>query len=110
MSRYLVVVTCALLLNACSGQGEGPAAEPERPSSVPVSAAPAPTSAFCLDLGTFQFAVTHYVAEVGQAIEGEALDFKELRRQGDNIARLDPLYGTKNRPAFEAVNTYDCPK
>jgi hypothetical protein len=118
----------------------------------PSSPAPASTraSAFCLDLGTLQFAITHYRAEAGQALEGKPLDFKELRRQADNIAwigkpmradapadirkelgavldaiaaskaklraggsakeLLDLLYGTKNRPAFDAVNGYDCPE
>jgi len=150
--RYLVIATSVLMLAACSNRSEGQATEPRQPSSAPGSPAPASTraSAFCLDLGTLQFAVTHYVAEVGQAIEGEPLDFKELRRQSDNIARigkpmradapadireelgvvldavaatksklradgsarelLDPLYGAKNRSAFEAVHKYDCPE
>lgn len=149
---YMVIATSVLMLTACSGQSEGQAPEPRQPSSAPSSPTPASTraSVFCLDLGTLQFAVTHYVAEVGQAIEDKPLDFKELRRQSDNIARigepmradapagireelgvvldavaasraklrsggsakelLDPLYGDKNRPAFEAVNEYDCPE
>jgi hypothetical protein len=146
--RHLVVAASALMLTACSG----PAPEPRQPGSAPGSPAPASTraSAFCLDLGLLQFAVTLYVGEVGRAIEGKPLDFPELRRQGDNIARigkpmqadapadireeldvvldavaaskaklrpsgsakeiLEPLYGDKNRPAFDAVSTYDCPK
>jgi hypothetical protein len=144
---HLAIAASVLMLTACSGPGEGRAPEPRQPTSP----APASTraSAFCLDLGTLQFAVVHYVAEAGKAIEGEPLDFQELRRQSDTIARigkpmradapadirkelgivldavarssaqlrssgsakklLEPLYGDKNRPAFDAVNSYDCP-
>jgi len=151
MSRLrwcLVIATSVLMLTACSDQSEGP----PQSSSAPSSPVPASTraSAFCLDQGLLQLAVTHYVAGVGQAIEGKPLDFEELRRQSDYIARigkpmradapadireelgvvldsvaasraelkpggspkklLDPLYGDKNRPAFDAVNEYDCPE
>jgi hypothetical protein len=92
--------------------------------------------------------VIAYSAEVGAAIDGEPLDFEELRRKAALIADtgepmqasappdiaeefrtvlkaidtsvssleaganandvLDPVYGERNRPAFEAVENYDC--
>jgi hypothetical protein len=106
----------ALLLTACSS----PAPEPRQPGSAPTSPAPASTraSAFCLDLGLLQFAVTHYVADVGQAIEGKPLDFPELRRQADTIARIgkpmraDAPAGIRKElgVVLDAVHAYDCPE
>ncbi|AGZ44020.1 hypothetical protein [Actinoplanes friuliensis] len=151
MSRsqcYLAIVMSALMVGGCADGNKSRTPEPQQPSSpVPASTR---ASAFCLDLGTFQFAVVVYVGEAGKAIEGKPLDFEELRRQSDNIARIgkpmradapadirkefgivldavatsrkalraggspkdlvDPLYGSENRPAFDAVNKYDCAK
>lgn len=93
-------------------------------------------------------AVVAYRGDVGGAIEGKPLDFKELRRKAALIADigeemrasappdiaeefrtvlkaidtsasslksgaeardvLDPVYGERNRPAFDAVDKYDC--
>ena len=114
LRQYLVIATFLMTVAACSGEGQSP--EPQRPSS----AAPAPTraSAFCLDLGLLQFAVTHHVADVGQAIEGKPLDFPELRRQADNIARIgkpmraDAPAGIRKElgVVLDAVHAYDCPE
>jgi hypothetical protein len=144
--RHLVIAASVLMLTACSGPARTRDPEPRQPSSP----APASTraSAFCLDLDVLKVAVVLYVADAGKAIEGKPLDFKELRRQSDNVARigkpmradapadirqelgivldavaassrqlraggsaeklLEPLYGDKNRPAFDALNEYDC--
>ena len=84
LRRYVVIATFLMTVAACSGEGQPP--EPQRPGS----AAPASTraSAFCLDLGLLQLAITVFRAQAGEALEGEPLDFKELRRQADNIARI----------------------
>lgn len=147
-------MAAALMTTGCSSS---PVAAP--PASVPVSSSPSPsastarpsatpTSPFCLNLSFFQAGVIAYSAEVGAAIEGEPLDFEELRRKAALIADagepmqasappdiaeefrtvlkaidtsvgnlksganasdvLDPVYGKRNRPAFDAVEAYDC--
>ncbi|MGC9535601.1 hypothetical protein [Streptomyces sp. UG1] len=145
-------MAAALMTAGCSSSTD---AAP--PASAPASAAPSAAtarpsateiSAFCLNLSTFQVGVIAYSAEVGAAIEGQPLDFKELRRKAALIADtgepmrasapsdiaeefrtvlkaidtsasnlrsgakardvVDPVYGERNRPAFDAVNDYDC--
>ncbi|MCX4884238.1 MULTISPECIES: hypothetical protein [unclassified Streptomyces] len=147
-------MAAALLTAGCS---RSPDTAP--PRSLPASSSPPPsastarpsataTSAFCLDLSTFQVGVIAYRSEVGAAIEGQPLDFKGLRRKAALIADigermrssappdiaeefrtvlkaidtsasnlksdaeardvLDPVYGERNRPAFDAVDHYDC--
>lgn len=149
--RRWIFATAAVLMTAgCSGS-PGAAS----PASVPASSSPSttrpsttPTSAFCLDLTTFQVGVVAFRADAGAAIQGEPLDFQELRRKAALIADMgekmqasappdiaeefsavrkaiatsasrlkpgakvrdvvDPLYGERNRPAFDAVDDYDC--
>src|SRR5688572_23296230 len=84
--RHLVIAASVLMLTACSDPGGTRAPEPRQPSSP----APASTraSAFCLDLDLLKVGVVLYTSEAGKAIEGNPLDFKELRRQSDTIARI----------------------
>lgn len=151
----IVVAAAATTMAGCSDSLEPASPEAAPPASVPTSSSTpttrpsaTATSAFCLDLSTFQVGVIAYSAEVGAAIEGEPLDFKELRRKAVLIAGMgermqasappdvakhfrtvlkaidtsashlksgaktrdvvDPVYGERNRPAFDAVNNYDC--
>ncbi|TDC55721.1 hypothetical protein E1281_11135 [Actinomadura sp. KC345] len=149
----LPVLAVALVSAGCSGSGTTASASPEESASSASPAASAtpsasPSSAFCLDLSTFQVGSLAYRADAGKAINGEPLDFKELRRKailvldmGDRMKSsappdiaehfrtvlkaikasssklkegstvrdvVDPLYGKKNAPAFEALNGYEC--
>ncbi len=139
-------MAAALMTAGCSSSPDAapPASVPASSSASTTRPSATPTSAFCLNLSTFQVGVVAYSAEVGAAIEGEPLDFKELRRKAALIAEtgepmqasappdiaeefrtvlkaidtsasnlksganardvLDPVYGERNRPAFEAVN------
>lgn len=152
--RTLIAVLAAGLVAAgCSGSDGASSASQRSPAASPAgssapSASPSPTSAFCLDLSTFQVGLLSYRADAGKALRGEALDFKELRRKATLVQGmgkrmessvppdiekhfrtvlkavkessgelkegatvrdvLDPLYGEKNSPAFEAMNTYEC--
>ncbi|MFE6177155.1 hypothetical protein [Streptomyces sp. NPDC056464] len=152
--RCVFAMGAAVLMAGCSGAPDG-AADRTAPTSAPASSSassagptPTPSSAFCLDLSTFQVGVVAFRADVGKAIEGEPLDFEELRLRADAIARMgkemrssappdiaeqfravlkaidtsasglkrgaqvrdvvDPLYGEKNAPSFDAVDDYDC--
>ncbi|MGW8066596.1 hypothetical protein ACVV2G_31025 [Streptomyces ziwulingensis] len=154
--RWILAFAAAMTVAGCSSSPEAapPASAPASASARASSSTPTTrpsataTSAFCLDLSTFQVGVIAYSAEVGAAIEGEPLDFKELRRKAALIAGMgermqasappdvakhfrtvlkaiatsasnlksgatgrdvvDPVYGERNRPAFDAVNEYDC--
>lgn len=147
-------MAAALMTAGCSSSPDAaPPASAPAPSSPSPSTSTArpsatPTPPFCLDLSLFQMSVIAYSAEVGAAIEGEPLDFKELRRKAALIADtgelmqasappdiaeefrtvlkaidtsvshlkpganakdvLDPVYGERNRPAFDAVENYEC--
>lgn len=150
--RTLIPVLAAALIAAgCSGSDDTASAPPASPVSSKASATPsasATSSPFCLDLSTFQVGVLSYRANAGKAINGEPLDFKELRRKATLTLRIgermkssappdiadqfrtvlkalktsssnlkegstvrdvvDPLYGKKNKSAFEAVSSYEC--
>ncbi|MFW6695883.1 hypothetical protein [Streptomyces sp. MAR4 CNX-425] len=160
-SRTLALAA-TLLAAACSDSPDAAAPAPDPASSRPSSGkptekpakkptarpSPSPTSPFCLNLTLFQVGVIAYSSDVGAAIDGEPLDFKELRRKADVIARtgepmrasappdiadelrtvlkaietsaghlkeggdawavLGPVYGDRHRPAFDAVNAYNC--
>ncbi|MBF8185733.1 hypothetical protein ITP53_08265 [Nonomuraea sp. K274] len=95
--RVLIVLVSWIALVSCGGErqaGEPPATGPARASGTAAPAASttpsagASQSAFCLDLTTFNIALVAYSAEVGQAIEGKPVDFKEARRLAGVIARL----------------------
>ncbi|TYK47045.1 hypothetical protein [Actinomadura decatromicini] len=140
------LLLATLLIAGCSDSDDSPAV-PHATAPKP-SPSSSPTSAFCLDLSTFQVGLVTYTADAGRAMEGQPLDFKELRRKAtliltwgeemestappgiaahfrtvlkaikDSSSHLKkgalvrdvvtPLYGKKNRPAFDAVNKYDC--
>lgn len=152
--RWTLALAAALLTAGCSSSPDAAAPAPEPASSSPsprestARPSPSPTSPFCLNLTLFQVGVVTYSADLGGAIGGEPLDFKELRRKaaviartgepmrasappdiaeefrtvlkaidtsagnlkegGDTRAVLDPVYGDRNRPAFDAVNDYEC--
>ncbi|MFE0801618.1 hypothetical protein [Streptomyces sp. NPDC058812] len=153
--RWILAIAAATTMAGCSSSPEAASPKASPPASTPASSStPTPrpsataTSAFCLDLPTLQVGVIAYSAEVGAAIEGEPLDFEELRRKATLIADMgermqasappdiaqhfrtvlkaidtsashlksgaktrdvvDPVYGERNRPAFDAVNDYDC--
>jgi hypothetical protein len=84
----------ALLLAGCSSSpngtadGAAPTSAPASPSTSTARPATTPSSAFCLDLSAFQVGVVVFRADVGKAIQGEPLDFEELRQRADTIARL----------------------
>ncbi|MCF1599513.1 hypothetical protein [Streptomyces muensis] len=147
-------MAAALMTAGCSSSptaappASGPASSSPSPSASTARPSATPTSPFCLNLSFFQAGVIAYSAEVGAAIEGEPLDFKELRRKAALIADagepmqasapadiaeefrtvlkaidtsvsnlksganandvLDPVYGKRNRAAFDAVEDYDC--
>lgn len=78
-------MVAALMTAGCSSFPDAapPASVPEStpaPSSTP-TARPTATasSAFCLDLTTFQVGVVAFRSDVGAAIEGQPLDFEDLR-------------------------------
>ncbi|KUN98550.1 hypothetical protein [Streptomyces caeruleatus] len=152
-----LALAAALTAAGCSNSPDttssaSPRASAPQPSSPPTTrpspTAPSPTSAFCLDLDAFQVGVVTFRSDVGAAIEGQPLDFEDLRTRAVLIARMgeemkadapqdiadefrvvlkaidtsarglkkgakvrdvvDPLYGERNLPAFDAVNDYDC--
>lgn len=147
MAALLMTAGCSSSPDAAS-PASGPASVSASPSASTASPSPKETSAFCRDLSTFQVGVIAYRGDVGAAIEGEPLDFKELRRKADLVADigeemkasappdiaeefstvlkaidtsasnlksgaetrdvLDPVYGERNSPAFDAVDNYDC--
>lgn len=85
-TRFTLAVLAVLTLAGCA---TAPAHAPAHPpvasthtGSPPVTT---PGSAFCLDLTVFQLAVVEYKATVGKAIDGQPLDFDELRRQATII-------------------------
>ena len=94
--RTSLAVLAAFALTGCSGTDTDtarPASTAARTASTPrtsASAAPSrtPSSAFCLDLTTFQVGVTIYRGDVGKALQGQSLDFTELRRKAAIIAHL----------------------
>ncbi|XVQ11736.1 hypothetical protein ACQP1W_03875 [Spirillospora sp. CA-255316] len=154
--RVCILVTAAALavpVAGCSGSDDpdaAPKAAPESSAASSASASPSakPTSAFCLDLETFQVGVVAYRGGVGGAAGGERLDLKEMRRRADIVIAigekmragappdiapqfttvleaiktssgklkpgnkvrdvLDPVYGQRTRPAFDAVEKYEC--
>ncbi|MDF3148394.1 hypothetical protein [Streptomyces sp. T21Q-yed] len=147
-------MAAALTLAGCSNSPDAApsaSASASAPTSSSTSTArptATATSAFCLDLSTFQVGVVAFRSDVGAAIEGQPLDFEDLRRRAALIAHtgremkasappdiaeefrtvlkaidtsasrlkpdakvrdvVDPLYGEPNRPAFDAVDNYDC--
>ncbi|MGH3392409.1 MAG: hypothetical protein ACRDOO_26365 [Actinomadura sp.] len=139
----------ALMTAGCSTPAAAPPAPPSpKASSTAAAPTPSPTSAFCLDLTTFQVGVVVFRGDVGKAIRGQPLDFEDLRQRavmidligkkmqasappdiagqfrtvlkaintsasrlkpGANVRDVvDPLYGKRNRPAFDAVEHYEC--
>lgn len=145
----LAPVLAAVLITAgCSGSDNAPSASTASPTQSKPSASPSPTSAFCLDLSTFQVGVLAYSADIARAIEGEPVNLKELRRKATLTLRIgekmkssappdiaeqfrtvlkavkkssgnlkegstvldaaDPIYGKKNKSAFDAVDHYEC--
>lgn len=148
-------MAAAMTMSGCSSSPKDASTDSAPSASAPISSStpatrpsPSATSAFCLDLSTFQVGVIGYSSEVGAATEGEPLDFEELRRKAALIANmgegmqasappdvakhfrtvlkaietsasnlksgattrdvLEPVYGERNRPAFDAVNNYEC--
>lgn len=98
--RWPLAMAAALLAAGCSNSPDNPdtpdAARPASPhASAPPSsgtpttlATPTATSAFCLDLNTFQVGVVTFRSDVGAAIDGKALDFEDLRTRAVLIAHM----------------------
>ncbi|MFI0350281.1 hypothetical protein [Actinomadura sp. 9N407] len=90
--RYAFVAAGALAasLTAAGCSGSGSTTASASPSTTRSAAAPTPspssTSAFCLDLSTFQVGVLSYRGDAGRAIQGRPLDFTEMRRKAALIA------------------------
>lgn len=82
----VLAVGAAFVLAGCSATGARPVSTPK--ASVTASASRTPASAFCLDLTTFQVGVTVFRGDAGKALEGQPLDFKELRRKAAIIASM----------------------
>lgn len=85
-TRFTLVVLAVLALAGCAtAPAHAPAHPPVAPTHTSSPPVTTPTSAFCLDLTVFQLAVVEYKATVGKAIDGQPLDFDELRRQATII-------------------------
>ncbi|MFI7408924.1 hypothetical protein ACIBU0_09685 [Streptomyces sp. NPDC049627] len=90
--RGILAMAAALMVAGCSSSGS-PDAAPTASSPAATSSTPRPrptataTSAFCLDLETFQVGVVAFRSDVGAAIEGQPLDFEDLRARAALIAR-----------------------
>lgn len=144
----VALVSAALAVAGCSTSASPASPASKAPPTGSPTPSPQKTSAFCLDLSTFNIGVLSYRADAGKAIQGEPLDFKELRRKAKLVASsgermrasappdiaeqfevvldavaesarglkvggsarkvVDPLYGEKNRAAFDAVSKYEC--
>ncbi|MFC7564374.1 hypothetical protein ACFQU9_14270 [Actinomadura namibiensis] len=151
MASALVAV---LTVAGCSGSDVPSASSSASPTSTAraatTAASPSPrnTSAFCLNLSTIKVGVVIFRSDVSKAIEGQPLDFAELRRKatlikaysrgmresappdiakqfdtvldavatsaralkegGSTRAVVEPLFGKRNRAAFDAVQKYEC--
>ncbi|MFC4052897.1 hypothetical protein ACFOY4_24680 [Actinomadura syzygii] len=145
--RTLAALLLATPLIAGCSNSDGSPAVPQTTAPKPAPST-SPASAFCLDLSTFQVGLIAYTADAGRAMEGQPLDFKELRRKAALILTwgeemestappdiaahfrtvlkaikessthlkkgalirdvVTPLYGKQNRPAFDALNKYEC--
>jgi hypothetical protein len=96
------VAACALAASIAMAGCSGPGSSSASPSSLSsgtkraAAAAPSPrnTSAFCLDLRTFQAGVVVFRGDVGKATRGQALDFSDLRERAALIA----VHGEKMQP------------
>ncbi|MEO3872841.1 hypothetical protein ABGB18_28845 [Nonomuraea sp. B12E4] len=90
-SALLVLIPALLSCGAAPERpaaGSPPATARTSPSATakPAPSVTASSSAFCLDLDTFNVALVIYASTVGKAVEGEPVDFKEARRLAGIIA------------------------
>jgi hypothetical protein len=83
-------LVAVLTLAGCSGGSGSSSASPSSRARAATTAAASPsprnTSAFCLDLSTFQVGVLAFRSEAGKAMQGQPLDFTELRRKAALVA------------------------
>ncbi|GLX92931.1 hypothetical protein [Herbidospora sp. NBRC 101105] len=96
--NYLFVITTAFAIAGCSNSGkplESSSPSPlasTSPATSPVASPASPpaqtSSAFCLDLPTFQIGAIMFRAEVLDAAHGKRLDVAELRRKAKVLALL----------------------
>ncbi len=88
----MIFAMAALAMAGCSSTDTARPAATGPGASHPAPPAPSPTrtaaSAFCLELSTFQVAVIMYRSEAGKAIDGNPLDFKDLRERATMIAHF----------------------
>jgi hypothetical protein len=85
--RTTTLALAAFVMAGCSGTDTArPSSTPRTPPTATVSPSRTTASAFCLDLTTFQVGLTVFRGDVGKAIEGQRLDFKDLRKRAALIA------------------------
>ncbi len=104
--RICCYAAAFMVLGGCSSTPEAtppaPAVQSSGSAAPTSSGSPAPTtkntSAFCLDLSTFDVASLRYKAEVGRAAQGTKPDLAELRRVAAIVADL----GAKMLPTAPA--------
>lgn len=112
-----VALAAALALAGCSSSAEPPRAAEPAPSSPPTGASPgaspSPTSAFCLNLSTFQMGALAYRADVAREAEGNGPGMEELERKAKLTlhaaepmeASAPPAVAADFRTAVEAIRT-----
>jgi hypothetical protein len=89
--RTTILVLATFMMAGCSTTDAARSASAPRTSpTATATASPSRTtaSAFCLDLTTFKVGVTVFRGDVGKAIEGQRLDFKDLRKRAALIAHM----------------------
>ncbi|AXK33611.1 hypothetical protein DVA86_14065 [Streptomyces armeniacus] len=83
-------MAAALTMVGCSNSpdSEPPSSAPASSGSPTAEPSPTETSAFCLDLETYQVGVVAFRADVGRAAGGEPLDIKALRQRAAMISLM----------------------
>ncbi|MFD0901536.1 hypothetical protein [Actinomadura sediminis] len=106
-------LAAVLALAGCSSSAEPPRAAEPAPSSPSPSPSPSPTSAFCLNLSTFQVGALAYRADVAREAEGNGPGMEELKRKAVLTLRTaEPMEASAPpdiagdfRTAVEAIRT-----
>ncbi|MFG2732562.1 hypothetical protein [Streptomyces canus] len=84
------MMVTAMMTAGCSGSADpGADSHSAAPStSAPASPSPSPTSAFCLDLTSFQVGVVAYRGDLADAVHSQQLDLKGLRQRAAVIVHM----------------------
>ena len=105
-------MAAALTMAGCSSPDSAPR-EPAPKASRPATPSPTPSSAFCLDLPSFQVGVVVFRADVLKSIRGESLDTQDLKKRAAIIAHVGkemrasapPDIAGRFRAVLEAIST-----